>query len=89
VDVRRHEVTPEQLMIGRIYYMLQYQGSANSAPIVTSYEYKGPVDGKPHLHFFKALGLSDANVFLEGSSLSGIVDVHGLKLSLQQIDHAS
>jgi hypothetical protein len=82
-------VTPEELTIGKTYYMLQYPSGRRSAPIVTSYEYKGTVDGKPHLHFFKALGLSDANVFLEGPTLSGIVDVHGLKVSLQQLDHAS
>jgi hypothetical protein len=78
---------PEELKVGNTYYMLQ--GGAKGPPVVTSYEYRGTVDGKPHLHFFKALGLSDANIFLESPSLSGIVDFRGLKLSLQQMNHAS
>lgn len=80
---------PAELTIGKTYYLLQHSGSEKGTPIVSSYEYKGTVDGKPHLHFFKALGLSDANIFLEGPDLSGIVDLHGLTLSLRQLDHAS
>lgn len=78
---------PGELKIGNTYYMLQ--GGSKGPPIVTSFEYRGPTDDKPHVHFFKALGLSDANIFLETAQLSAIVDLRGLKQSLERMDHAS
>jgi hypothetical protein len=71
------------LKIGETYYMLQYRDRNGTSPIVSSYEYKGPVDGKPHRHFFKALGLSDANVFLDDPQLGSMVDFNGLKKALE------
>ena len=77
------------LNIGQTYYMLQYPDRKGSPPIVSSYEYKGPVDGKPHRHFFKALGLSDANVFLDDPQLGSMVDFSGLRKALQVYADAS
>ena len=77
------------LKIGETYYMLQYSDRRGSPPIVSSYEYKGPVDGKPHRHYFKALGLSDANVFLDDPQLGSIVDFDGLKKALGMRTNAS
>jgi hypothetical protein len=71
------------LKIGETYYMLQYPDRKGSAPIVSSYEYKGTVDGKPHRHYFKALGLSDANLFLDAPQLGSVVDFGGLRKALQ------
>ena len=73
------------LRIGQIYYMVQYQAEA---PVISSYEYKGAADGKPHMHFFKAVGLSDANLFLEDSDLKRLVDIAGLRTALRA-SHAS
>jgi hypothetical protein len=72
-----------EFKVGQIYYMLQYRGSKNGVPLISSYEYKGTVDGKPHTHLFLSTGLSDANIFLETAQLSGMFDLNGLKKALQ------
>ncbi len=69
--------------VGQIYYMLQYRGSKDGTPLISSYEYKGTVDGKPDMHLFLSTGLSDANVFLETAQLTSMVDLNGLKKALQ------
>jgi hypothetical protein len=71
---------PADLKVGEIYYMVQLRAKS---PIVSSYEYKGTVDGKPHLHFFQAVGLSDANVFLENASLKQMLDIAGLRAAIE------
>jgi hypothetical protein len=74
---------PREFEVGEIYYMLQYRGSRDRTPLISSYEYKGTVDGKPHTHFFSSTGLSDANVFLEAAQLNSMVDLNGLRKALQ------
>jgi len=74
-----------ELKVGSIYYQVLYR---EATPIITSYEYRGPVDAKPHTHFFKAVGLSDANLFLEDRDLKQIVDIAGLKVAVGK-SHAS
>ena len=73
----------QEFKVGQIYYMLQYRGGKDGTPLISSYEYKGTVDGKPHTHLFLATGLSDANVFLETAQLNSMVDLNGLKKALQ------
>jgi hypothetical protein len=79
---------PPALKRGNVYYMVPFREPAERTPIISSYEYAGTVDGKPHLRFFKAMGLSDANVFLEERQLSAIVDIDGLTRALKG-NHAS
>jgi hypothetical protein len=76
---------PPELRVGSIYYLVQYRAAS---PIVSTYEYKGTADDKPHVHFFQALGLSDANLFLEDAQLKQVVDIAGLKTALK-VGHAS
>ena len=82
-------MTVPALKIGETYYMLQYPDRKGSPPIVSSYVYKGTVDGKPNRHYFKALGLSDNNVFLDAPQLGTMVDFNGLRKALQVQAHAS
>ena len=77
------QLRASEFKVGEIYYMLQYRAPAGGPPLISSYEYRGTVDGKPDTHFFKATGLSDANVFLETAKLNGMVDIGALKKALQ------
>lgn len=72
-----------ELKVGEIYYLLQYRNTKSGPPFISSYEYRGTVDGKPNAHFFKAAGLSDANVFLEEAQLNSMVDFNGLKEAIR------
>jgi hypothetical protein len=72
-----------EFKVGEIYYMLQYLVPNGGPPLISSYEYRGTVDGKPDTHFFKATGLSDVNVFLETAQLNGMVDIGALKKALR------
>ena len=80
---------PIKLVIGQIYYLVQYQDSKRSPPIINSYTYKGTVDGKRGTHFFESTGLSDANVFLDEAQLKDVLDIAALKDALRSNDHAS
>ena len=72
-----------ELKVGEIYYVLQYRNTKSGPPLISSYEYRGTVDGKPNAHFFKAAGLSDADVFLEEAQLNSMVDFNGLKEAIR------
>jgi len=80
---------PIKLVIGQIYYLVQYQDPKRSRPIISSYTYKGTVNGKPGTHFFESIGISDANVFLDDGDLKDVYDIAGLERELQSHDHAS
>jgi hypothetical protein len=72
-----------ELKVGEIYYALQYRNTKSGPPLISSYEYKGTVDGKPYTHVFKATGSSDVNVFLEEAQLNSMVDFNGLKEAIR------
>jgi hypothetical protein len=86
------------LVVGQIYYMIQYEDQKLSRPIISSFTYKGPIEknGKELQHLFSALGLADENLFLSDQNLSLMLDLPSVvkeltapNLAKNGIDHAS
>ena len=72
-----------------IYYLVCRRAQEDSTPLITTFEYVGPVDGKPQVHYFKACGLANANVFLDQTELHSLLDLQGLKTCLLVTESAS
>ena len=66
------------LKIGQIYYFVQY-AFPKTQPEITTFVYKGTLDGKTDTHFFKSSGMSESNLFLESKDLNSIMDISALK----------
>ena len=80
-SIIRHEspspIRSADLVIGEIYYKVQYPQPDKWHPVITTYQYKGTTDdGKLH---FKALGGSqDGGLLIHDSDLDSLVDHLGL-----------
>ena len=82
-------IQPADLVVGKIYYTVQYAEPEQRHPIIMSYKYKGKTDnGK--LHYFEAAGgLLEGNLFMDDSDLRSLVDREGLKEEVFGNDSAS
>ncbi len=89
---------PKDLIVGRIYYMIQYEDPKLTRPVVSSCKYDGPTDkgSGDRNHCFSILGFSQEKLFLREQDLKLILDLPGLvkelstpDLAAKGIDHAS
>ena len=78
-----------ELVVGQLYYLVQYPDRTRAHPIVTTYKYKGKTDNG-RLHYFEIPGgMVDGNLFMEDSDLGTLVNREGLMEELHRGEHAS
>jgi hypothetical protein len=82
-------VARREFSVGEVYYSLQWRKSKGEVPLISTFEYKGTADGKPHMHVFVTTSLSGDHVFLEGQQLGMMMTFDQLKHALKLTDHAS
>ena len=75
-------IAAHELVVGELYYLVQYPDRTRAQPIVTTYKYKGKTDnGK--LHYFEIPGgMVEGNLFMDDGDLASLVNKAGLKEEL-------
>ena len=75
---------PAKLIVGELYYMVQYDDEKLTRPVVGSYSYKGTSDKNSKTHCFLIAG-SEEHLFLEERNLGAMVDLPGLVQELSEV----
>jgi hypothetical protein len=78
-------IAPDKLVVGQLYYMLQFEDEALTRLMIASYEYKGKIEkeSEEQEHLFEVLG-DNAELVLKERNLAAIVDLSGLIEELQE-----
>ena len=77
-------IAPGDLVIGQLYYIVQYAEPSQANPIISTYTYRGKTDsGKTH-YFQAAGGILEGNLFMDNADLSSLMDHRGLKEELSR-----
>jgi hypothetical protein len=70
--------------VGGLYYLLRYRGDRRKSHLISTFEYRGPVEHRPGMHLFVSTSLSADNVFLEEGQLSMMKTFDQLKEALDR-----
>jgi hypothetical protein len=68
--------------VGSLYYLLRYRGDRSKSHLISTFEYKGPVDGQPGMHLFVSTSPAADEVFLEEAQLGMMMTFDRLKAVL-------